>query len=730
MIIRIILVNLVIPFVILLCNGYCFFECPFDKKCLRLSAMCNGTKECSFGEDELHVNCKYPITTRRSTFYCANGVPIDKSQMCNKKIDCLDKSDESPAICKQEYEIQLNLRIENSTCKKPQLACQASTEEDCISADKICDDKFDCPNGRDESIEMCMQVLRHPYFQCGNGKIIYNSSQLCDNKYDCLDGSDELETHCQYNEKWERKQPVTCEEPKRNNIKFTSNTTMYAEKENNETHYFVYAGGVVQFECYDSKEDFKGKKWNVCKIDENGNGKWLNDLPECVDNRNKNQNTNGDWGCRLDTYDHYSENLRIWNCSNDGENCVEKIKPPLTNANVKFNCSKNLMLFPEGLREKMYRCRDKEWKLNSKELPPKPRCGKMCSTSELYCLDSMEPKCKKRDGTTTKCDQAPSWEPETTVTYDCFPEYKESNSKFTSKCLNNGNWNHSGNRDEYCSIKCGVNDQEALLALNAPETEPHLSPWSVAIYDNNNTQQFQYSCGGVLIRHNFVLTAAHCVSDEKNNFGTNRIRVMPAQKVNVSVIDSHNDCRKANETNKDEADKHSECWIVQQIFINPIYDPTRYTSDSALLHLQANPFLPFRIVCIPGIHFDWEKGYTNRNGSVFAWDSGKRKSDKKLNFVYVDGILNIADNIANSNFHIDVTSYNVKTTLCKGDSGCGFFDYCPNGKKMCLFGIISTGQSMDINECTSNVKINSVVHPSTVAFVNKFIKAISNKCPK
>ncbi|XP_062123258.1 low-density lipoprotein receptor-related protein 2-like [Drosophila sulfurigaster albostrigata] len=362
MIIRIILVHLVIPFVIVLCNENCVFECPFDKKCItKMNAMCNGTKECSFGEDELYVNCKDPITDgRRSTFYCANGAPIAISQMCNKKIDCIDKSDESPAICK-EYEIQLDFRIENSMCKKPQLSCQASTPDDCISADKICDNKFDCPNGRDESIEMCMQELRYPHFQCGNGKIIYNSSQLCDNIYDCLDGSDELENHCQFNEKWIPKPAVTCAQPKRNGLIFMNNTTMYAKKKNNETHYFVYATGVVQFECYNSDEDFEGIRWNVCTIDENGNGKWLHKLPKCVekmDNRNKNPETNGDLGCILDTYDDYKANLRIWKCSHDGTNCV-KIKPPLTDANVKFNCSKNLMLFPKSLRGEIYSCRNK-----------------------------------------------------------------------------------------------------------------------------------------------------------------------------------------------------------------------------------------------------------------------------------------------------------------------------------------------------------------------------------
>ncbi|XP_062124585.1 modular serine protease-like [Drosophila sulfurigaster albostrigata] len=577
---------------------------------------------------------------------------------------------------------------------------------------------------------MCMQELRYPHFQCGNGKIIYNSSQLCDNKYDCLDGSDELETHCQFNEKWIPKQAVTCAEPKRNGLKFMSNTTMYAKKKNNETHYFVYASGAVQFECYNSDEDFEGIKWNVCTIDENGNGRWLHELPKCVDNRNKNPKTNGDLGCSLDTYDDYKANLRIWKCSHDGTNCVKKIEPPLTDANVKFNCSKNFMLFPEILREKTFRCRNKTWQLHSQEASPKPRCGKMCSTSELYCLDSMEPKCKTRNGENIECNLT-TLEPGTTVTYDCLPQYKETNSKFTSVCLNNGTWEHSGNRMLYCSIKCGVNELQTSMSANAPVTHLHLSPWSVAIYDNKDTQQFQYSCGGVLIRHNFVLTVAHCVSDGINNFGINRFRVMPAQKANVSIIDSHNDCRKTNETNKDEADKHSECWIVQQIIIDPKFNPAEHTFDSALLHLEANPYLPFKIVCIPKIHFLWDKGYTNRKGSVFAWDTEKRKSDQKLNFVIVDGTLNIADNIANRNFYINVTSYgNVKTTLCIGDSGCGFYDDCPNGNKMCLFGIVSTTKTLNENDCTSNVQINSVVHEGTAEFVNKTMNIISNRCPK
>ncbi|MFT6397096.1 MAG: hypothetical protein ACJAYU_001842 [Bradymonadia bacterium] len=94
--------------------------------------------ECTGGDDVLC--CHDPISTgpcgSETLFACDNGQCIDKSDVCDRKNDCGDYSD--------EFGCETNEGLE---CEDGQLACP----EQCINASKACNGTEECDGGYDES---------------------------------------------------------------------------------------------------------------------------------------------------------------------------------------------------------------------------------------------------------------------------------------------------------------------------------------------------------------------------------------------------------------------------------------------------------------------------------------------------------------------------------------------------------------------------------------------------
>ncbi|GFS51261.1 basement membrane-specific heparan sulfate proteoglycan core protein [Trichonephila inaurata madagascariensis] len=156
-----------------------------DGTCIDTIRVCDGVKDCSFGEDE--QNCGI-TTCPPGQFQCDGSRCVDERRRCDGRPDCSDRSDEAD-------------------CEKPK-ACQPDEfrcgDGQCIKEFLKCDRRYDCQDGSDElSCEPGRETICQPNeFRCGNGQCIDNSLK-CDRKYDCQDGTDELSCEsktCQPNE--------------------------------------------------------------------------------------------------------------------------------------------------------------------------------------------------------------------------------------------------------------------------------------------------------------------------------------------------------------------------------------------------------------------------------------------------------------------------------------------------------------------------------------------------
>ncbi|XP_037949020.1 serine protease nudel [Teleopsis dalmanni] len=113
------------------------------------------------------------------TYRCPLGVCLTSEQICNKKEDCHDGSDETEDICREF----------KKECKTSEIKCRSTSE--CISKSKFCDHKADCEDLTDEpTICSCFTYLKAT-----------DPSKICDGIRNCYDKSDESPALCNCTEK-------------------------------------------------------------------------------------------------------------------------------------------------------------------------------------------------------------------------------------------------------------------------------------------------------------------------------------------------------------------------------------------------------------------------------------------------------------------------------------------------------------------------------------------------
>ncbi|XP_030759399.1 putative vitellogenin receptor [Sitophilus oryzae] len=168
------------------------FSCGFnDTFCLPLSARCNGTTECSQGQDE--KDCS---KCDSESFECGNKKCVPKEWVCDGADDCGDNSDENSTICRSgSKKSVLMLKYHYKPCENG-FRCKSGA---CISLDLLCNDKHDCYDESDEGglcskscdrtfnpcSQKCIRTPAGPMCVCDKGYRLKGDGRSCEDINEC-----------------------------------------------------------------------------------------------------------------------------------------------------------------------------------------------------------------------------------------------------------------------------------------------------------------------------------------------------------------------------------------------------------------------------------------------------------------------------------------------------------------------------------------------------------------
>ncbi|EDX03459.1 uncharacterized protein LOC6730704 [Drosophila simulans] len=658
------------------------FECPEDGRCIPIDGLCDAKPDCLYASDESFTVCKVHLSDMMADkYHCATGAAIPGRLACNGIVDCSDGSDELPQVCGSDPG-KLEERFRGNCTGQKDLECLPG---ECVPHSAKCDNVIDCSNGRDESLEICMQTCEeNKCFQCANG-VLLDSKDLCDNKMDCLDGSDELSNVCGNAINWKEVPPAACHETLEHRF---SNRTVFQRR---NALRFVYANQAAEVQCWNSDR----KSWNVCM----NNGSWHHDFPPCIGKPvNRNPDTNGTNGCPINWYNN--ETMIIINWNDDGESIA---LPPIRNSRVTFRCLEDLTFLPYEFKDKPITCQaNKTWI----EMDFHPRCTNLCSPEQISEMYSLTPRCYNGDnGSPINCQDKYSLVPNTHVKFECASGFiHKTSDPMRVKCTEDGEW--EGLRDlcekqeRHCNYECNhrLNYSEVTMSKGGDATDSLQASWLVPIYKwNSTTSRHEFVCTGNLIRLDIVLTAAHCLNDR--NSRPENFLVGPTGNRSASM---------------DPKYLHR----VRNLEVYGAYSKINHIYDVGIVVLERR--MDFkqdqRIVCLPynvGSHLDligdamvssWNSdGYL---ATVYGRLSEPRNGD--LNVVLHDGY-----------------------TLCKGDSGSGVITTCGLDNHKCLVAVVSrnVGSGDHGTFCSNNVTAATLISPHLQDYIQQLIRNNIN-CPE
>ncbi|KAL2725222.1 modular serine protease-like [Vespula squamosa] len=444
------------------------FQCD-NGDCIRNEFLCDGQANCKDQSDETQSACSKPqLICSPYAFRCNYGACIDGDLICNGKQDCIDNSDETLVRCL--YSVQnITTFIK---CSINQFKCDNGQ---CIDSERLCNGNVDCRDHSDETFSKCGSC-RKLLFRCNYGACIDGNLQ-CDGIINCADGSDEDPKFCTKTvtspisiisippsksiastlSTWIPKQPIYClVPPQPANGKWQLYKTQCQTQENCDVQQGVqlYNGAYLVYTCNPGYK-ISGSPYVLCDLE----GKWLN-IPVC-------------------TGKIYILNIVV-------------TKNVLTFLYLYYTLTNTFDYF-----------------LNGYIIILEIRCKSLTSAStNAICT---------YNGEWTVCESPVL--PETIASLNCRNGYQDtiflSKPKIEVKCNKNGQWEPEPIK---CIPVCGVlTTSTKPLIIHGNVVNISLLPWHATLYETKSPDgPKEFACGATIIKDNLLITAAHCVFDEKN----------------------------------------------------------------------------------------------------------------------------------------------------------------------------------------------------------------------
>lgn len=214
--------------------------------------------------------------------------------------------------------------------------------------------------------------------------------------------------------------------------------------------------------------------------------------------------------------------------------------------------------------------------------------------------------------------------------------------------------------------QCGtvVRNNPNPLVINGVPTLEGQWPWQIALYQTQTVDN-KYICGGTLVSHRHVITAAHCVTKKKS--------MQKVEKNTLTVYLGKHNLR----TSVDGV----QIKFVHNIIVYPEYNVSTYNRDLAILELREPVDYSdwVRPACLwPESEIDLQN-IIGKKGSVVGWGFDDRGiATEELTMVEMPVVDQETCLRSYNEFFVRFTSsytycagYRDGTSVCNGDSGGG-----------------------------------------------------------
>ncbi|RZC34678.1 prolow-density lipoprotein receptor-related protein 1-like, partial [Asbolus verrucosus] len=534
----------------------------------------------------------------------------------------------------------------------------------CINPELECDGKPDCRDNSDETTTRCKnstETCKEEEFRCNSGQCI-NNDWKCDGKKNCEDGSDETSATC-----WNMRCPGFTYKCK------------YGACVNGDAE----CNGVI--DCLDGSDEDP----SICKATPAPptptpaepkpqppvlqKGSCI--LPE--------HPADGRWSV-IGSFQTFSPGTPIG-----------------TGTVLQINCNKGFKI--DG--DELILCEEGTWSANIGQ------CLKTCPV--IHSTPTMKVTCTYKNKVTDNCTDAIDG---TLAKFHCATFYEDLGlQNMPVHLCHDGSWNQ---RRPECVPVCGRKSVTATtLIVNGTNVTQGDYPWQVALY---TAQSKVLICGGSMITQRVIITAAHCITDQKGKMLSKDLYMVAVGK----YFRPYNDPRDANE---------AQFSPLQEMFIPRQYKgPTQnYLGDIAILVTIKTFTLSRRVqpVCV-----DWGSNYAselsnpsrNSYGYVAGWGftAENENPSEELKELKVPAV---TYEQCNQNLPEDYEAFltddklcagylDQGTSVCKGDSGGGLV--FKHKDRYYITGIVSLSPQAPTGGCNSQ---QYGLYTSVYRYIEEFI---------